>query len=424
MDDSGQTTIADLKRFLRGSIRVKLKAVSRSEKYSWMNQMLDKFKYSRLRKKDKSIVKQYMLRMTGFSDAQMTRLIARNRTQGRIAVQRGPRNSFPRFYTQQDIELLAETDNLHERLSGPATKKLFQRAYALYDDVRYERLKHISVAHLYNLRVTKPYRLRCVIMTKTRAVKRDIGLRKKPKAQGRPGFLRIDTVHQGDRDKAKGVYHINIVDEVTQWEIIGAVEGISEAFLVPLVEAMLELFPFDILGFHSDNGSEYINDRVAGLLNKLLVEQTKSRANRTNDNALVESKNGSVIRKHMGYIHIPSRYATQVNDFYKGHLNEYLNFHRPCGFATRTVDKKGKVKKVYKTWQTPYERLKSLKKKWWEYLRKGVTKEALEAIVARHSDNEHARLMQNAKAKMFSFFNKLRIQDLFQGKAPWRGKFA
>jgi hypothetical protein len=406
MDDTDLKTIEDIKRFLRGSARIKLKATSRKEKYSWMNATLAKFKYSRQRKKDKSLIKNYMLCMTGFSDAQTTRLIARNRTQGRIAPQKGARHSFPRWYTKLDVELLAETDNLHERLSGPATRKLFQRAYELYDDVRYERLKDISVAHLYNLRATKPYGLRSVTLTKTRPVKRDIGLRKKPQAKGRPGFLRVDTVHQGDRDKEKGVYHINIVDEVTQWEVIGAVQGISEAFLLPLLEAMLGLFPFDILGFHSDNGSEYINTQVAVMLNKLLIEQTKSRANRTNDNALVEGKNGSVIRKHMGYFHIPSQYAAQVNEFYRGHLNEYLNFHRPCGFATRTVNEKGKVKKIYKTWQTPYERLKSLNKKWWAYLREGVAQQALEAIAVRRTDNEHARLMQAAKDKLFTALRK------------------
>jgi len=406
MDDSDQKTIADLKRFLKGSRRLKLKGISRKEKYSWMNRTLGKFIYSRLRKKDKSIVKKYMLTMTGFSDAQVTRLIARNRTHGRIATENGSRHCFPRTYTKQDVELLARTDNLHQRLSGPATKELFQRAYTVYGETQYERLKDISVGHLYNLRATPPYRRRSVVVSKTRSVKVAIGLRKKPQPQGRPGFLRVDTVHQGDRDKAKGVYHINIVDEVTQWEIVGAVEGISEAFLIPLLDEMLALFPFDILGVHSDNGSEYINDRVARLLNKLLVEQTKSRANRTNDNALVEGKNGSVIRKHMGYLHIPSRYAAQVNAFYAGQLNDYLNFHRPCGFATKTIDKKGKIRKVYKTWQTPYERLKSLKKAWWTYLRDGVAKDDLEAIAARRSDNEQARLMQAAKDKLFATFKK------------------
>jgi transposase InsO family protein len=69
----------------------------------------------------------------------------------------------------------------------------------------------------------------------------------------------------------------------------------------------MEAFPFVIQGFHADNGSEYINQRVAERLNKLLIEFTKSRSRPTNDNALVESKNGAVVRKHLGYAHIPQK---------------------------------------------------------------------------------------------------------------------
>ncbi|MBK8870459.1 MAG: transposase family protein [Elusimicrobia bacterium] len=140
----------------------------------------------------------------------------------------------------------------------------------------------------------------------------------------------MDTVHQGDLDRKKGAYHINLVDVVTQWEIVLCVEQIAERFLVPALEGALSMFPFRILGFHSDNGSEYINRIVASLLNKLLIEQTKSRAGRTNDNALVEGKNGSVIRKHMGYGHIAPRHARAINEFYRTHFNGYLNFHRPA----------------------------------------------------------------------------------------------
>lgn len=401
MDDSGITDLAGIKRFLKGAAGLLLKGVARKEKYQWLCEVLARFAYFKLRKKDKSTVKQYLLRMTGFSDPQMTRLIAQKRNYGKIGLRIGVRHCFARTYTQADIELLAETDNLHERLSGPATRKLFQRAYEVFGDRRFVRLKDISVAHLYNLRGSKPYKLRCLIISKTRPVKVNIGIRRRPQSRGRPGYLRVDTVHQGDRDKEKGVYHINIIDEVTQWEIVGAVEGISEQFLEPLLRILLALFPFEIFGFHSDNGSEYINDRVAGMLNKLLIEQTKSRSRRTNDNALVEGKNGSVIRKHMGYVHIPCRYAAQVNAFYADYLNEYLNFHRPCGFATTRVDKRGKEIKVYKTWQTPYERLKSLED-WEQYLKPGITAASLAATAMRKSDHDYARVMREAKNKLFA----------------------
>ena len=130
--------------------------------------------------------------------------------------------------------------------------------------------------------------------------------------EGQPGYLRVDTVHQGDRPGAKGVYHINAVDEVTQWQIVGATAHISEAWLEPVLAAMLRQFPFPIRGFHSDNGSEFINQTVARLLNKLPIEQTKSRPRHSNDNGLVETKNGAVIRKHMGYGYIHAEHAERI----------------------------------------------------------------------------------------------------------------
>ena len=136
-----------------------------------------------------------------------------------------------------------------------------------------------------------------------------IGERRKPNPEHKPGYLRVDTVHPGDLDGIKGVYHINAVDQETQWQVLGATAQISEAWLIPVLEAMLRQFPLRILGFHSDNGSEFLNYTVAKLLNQLLVEQTKSRPRHSNDNGLAEAKNGAVIRKHMGYGHIAAEHA-------------------------------------------------------------------------------------------------------------------
>ena len=170
-------------------------------------------------------------------------------------------------------------------------------------------------------------------------------------------------MHQGDLDGAKGLCHINLVDEITQFEFIGSVERISEYYLIPVLEALITAFPFTVHGFHTDNGSEYINGQVVALLSKLHVSEfTKSRARRSNDNALAESKNGSVVRKHLGYAHIPGRFATQVNRFTQNVLSPYLNFHRPCFFPTELIDGKGRIRKRYRyeDMMTPYERLKSL----------------------------------------------------------------
>ncbi|MEZ5478200.1 MAG: transposase family protein [Thiolinea sp.] len=132
------------------------------------------------------------------------------------------------------------------------------------------------MAQIYRFRQSKTYQRQHLQHQKTQATQVNIGERKKPVSQGEPGYLRIDTV-QGDLDKEKGVYHINAVDEVTQFEVVTNVVAISERFLLP-VEQLLRFFPFEIKGFHSDNGSEYINYPVAELLAKLHIRFTKSRS--------------------------------------------------------------------------------------------------------------------------------------------------
>lgn len=317
------------------------------------------------------------------------------------------RYSFNTIYTPSDISCIIETDALHRRLSGHATVKIFQRQYTLYHDQRFERLQHLSVSHLYNIRGTRQYQSHSSFFEHTKPTRVPIGERIKPDHQGKPGYLRVDTVHQGDyvdhHGSKKGVYHINITDEATQWEIVGAVQGISEAFLVPLLEELLNQFPFTIINFHSDNGSEYINKLVAKLLNTLLIKQTKSRPRHCNDNALIETKNGSIIRKHMGYAYIPQTYAQHINEFYRQHLNPYLNYHRPSGFATRRVDHRGKEKKVYEVYLTPFECFKTNPDAS-KFLKKGITIEMLEKIAREMSDNDCAKRMQEAKRQLFKSF--------------------
>lgn len=400
MDDSTITTLEQVRKFLSGTATIRFQGASRSDKYKWIERTLARFDYFGLGKKERGTLRRYMLRMAGFSPAQLTRLIEKKRTLGEIKEAKGWRNVFERKYTRQDMELLAETDNLHERLSGPATRAILRRQYEVYKDPRFERLKDISSAHIYNLRSSRSYQLRAQTFTRTQSRQASIGVRRRPDPRGQPGYLRVDTVHQGDMDGKKGVYHINLIDEVTQWEIVVCVERISERYLLPVLDQALSMFPFRMLNFHSDNGSEFINGRVAEILNKLLIEQTKSRSGRTNDNALVEGKNGSIIRKHMGYWYIEQRYASKINRFYVGCFNTYLNYHRPCGFPTITVDGKGKRHKKYRSYQTPYERFKSLKKSD-RYLRPGATFQQMDQVAQAMTDNQFAKVMQKAKERLF-----------------------
>jgi len=344
-------------------------------------------------------LRRYMLFITGFHKAQLDRLIQQKLSTGGIKAAWGQRNKFPVTYTKEDIELLAETDNLHERLAGPATKYILGREFK-FGDTRYKRLSGISVSHIYNLREKPAYRFKALTVSRTKSVQVAIGKRGKPNPDGKPGHLRVDTVHQGDLNGVKGVYHINMVDEVTQWQVVACVEAISEDWLKDVLAAAILMFPFLIRGFHSDNGGEFINKHVAGMLGGLLIKQSKSRSGRCNDNALVEGKNGSVIRKHMGHWHIERRHADGIHRFYMEYFNIYLNYHRPCGFATISVDEKGKKHRTYETYQTPYQAFMALEKPE-QYLREGVTLEELEKTAKAHSANGFARVMQDAKAELF-----------------------
>jgi len=335
------------------------------------------------------------------SRAQVTRLIAQYLSGAEVKPKSYRRSRFASVYTAADAELLAALDEAHETLSGPATRKLLQRECYDFGDRRYARLAQISVAHLYRLRQSQTYRRRRVRYEKTRPVQVAIGERRRPDPQGRPGYLRVDTVHQGDLDGVKGIYHINAVDEVTQWEIVGATSQISEAWLEPVLVAMLEQFPFRIRGFHSDNGSEFINHTVAKLLNKLLVEQTKSRPRRSNDNGLVEAKNGAVIRKHIGYGYIASTHAEAFQRFYREHFNPYLNFHRPCGHAHISSDRKGKHKRVYDWYATPWEMLRQLPDIA-SHLKEDITIAQLDQQARTCSDTQAATAMQKAKEDLFA----------------------
>lgn len=410
MNDSHMISISQIKEFIKVAKDIEFRGARRKEKYEWIEELLLRFRYFTLHKKEKSILKNYILQMTGFSDAQLTRLIAKKKKTGKILANTTRRHCFSKKYTPEDIAKLIETDKAHNRLSGPATKRIFERMCGLFHDQRFQRLKDISIAHIYNLRKTRQYLSWTRFFTKTRPTPINIGERQKPNPQGNPGYLRVDTVHQGDLDKEKGVYHINCVDEITQWEIVGAVEKISEHYLLPLLKALIDQYPFRIKGFHSDNGSEYINQIVAELLNKLLIKQTKSRARHCNDNALVEGKNGSIIRKHMGYMHIPQRYAEILNQFYKNYLNPYLNFHRPCGFATLKISEKGKIKKVYDVYQTPFEALTSHPRAS-EFFKDGITIEKLQKIAKEKDDNECAALMQKAKEELFKNLSRHKLQS-------------
>jgi transposase InsO family protein len=406
MDDSEAENLEQIQEFLAGSGKVRFTGLRRAEVYSWVERTLVRHEYASLGRASKGLVRQYMARMTGLSRAQVTRLIAGHRQTGRVKAAEYQRTKFASRYTPTDVGLLAYVDKAHGNLSGPATRRILEREYADYGQVVYQRLAEISVAQIYRFRNSVAYRKRNTSYQPTRPTVIPIGERRKPRPQGSPGYLRIDTVHQGDQDGRKGIYHINAVDQVTQWEIVAATPQISELWLIPLLETILQQFPFVIRGFHSDNGSEFINYTVAKLLGKLLIEQTKSRAYHSGDNGLVEAKNGAVIRKHLGFGHIGAQHAAAVDTFHREHLNPYVNFHRPSAVPVVFTEPNGKRRRVYQHWATPFELFQQVPH-CRNLLRPGVTLAELESFAQRQSDTEAALDMQRAKRQLLARIARL-----------------
>ena len=408
MKDDCIISVGQLAELIKAAEALGVESVERrdgiTEVWDWMSDLLVRLRYRFLKRKEKGVVRRYLQLYSGYTGSHVDHLIARYGAKGKLVRTTRTQPKFETTYTTEDIALLADVAEGYEHQNGKALRAVCREMYEVYGDARFIRLAQISVSRLYDLKKTEVFRTKALTYTKTRSVQIPIGERKKPYPEGQPGFLRVDSVHQGDKDKEKGVYHINLVDEVTQDEIVACVEGISEEFLLPALQDALAQFPFRIQNFHSDNGSEYINKRVAKLLEKLLATQTKSRSRRTNDNALVEGKNGAVIRKHMGFMHIPKKYAGAINDFYRDFLNPFVDFHRFCGFPDEEIDERGKIVKKYRTYLTPIEKLLSVENVEL-YLKEGITRESLQAEAKKQSHLAAAQEMQKAKASLFKLIS-------------------
>jgi len=153
-------------------------------------------------------------------------------------------------------------DERHGQPNGDVLKKLCERAYHQFGQEQYQRLIQISVSHLYNLRQSNTYqRQRCTLI-KTQPKKATISVRRQPLPNQQPGYIRIDSVHQGDQDKHKGIYHINADDEVTQFQVIVTLARINEEHMLPALKRLLKLFQADFMleSAAPSSGSSHIGE--------------------------------------------------------------------------------------------------------------------------------------------------------------------
>ena len=405
MNDSRIDNVSNLKDFLKGARKfdLSLREVSLEERYAFIDETVDRLDYRNLSRTDKGVVFNYLKKITGYKKAQLYRLVDRA-VLGKLTRREYRRSKIYRYFDSVDIKLLERTDEYHLRFSEKATVEILRREYEVFGHGEYEKLSKISHSHISNLRHSPIYRNFWINHTKARQV--PIGATQKPENFSRPGSIRVDSVSQRE------VYHINTVDEITQWEIIFCVPQICEACVLPALLDIFDQYPFKLFNFHSDRGGETINYQVANFLQRLLIKQTKSRSYHPNDNALVETKNGSIIRKNMGWQHINQDMADEINLYYRNWFNPYLNFHRPSGFPSIQVDEKGRKRKIYDLYQTPYDSLKSIPAAQ-NFLKPELNFQILDKIAYEYSDNEFAKLMRQEETKLFAKIRQSDHQDGF-----------
>jgi len=150
-------TIDQLVDFLSGTQAVAFSIISDKDAcYRWIQGELVKFRYLRLSRQGKGVVIRYLIKISGYSRQQLTRLIAQYRKTGRLQRRQRTVCGFKRKYTDKDISLLVAMDERHDTPCGPAVKKLCERACELFAQTQYSTLASISVSHLYNLRKSAP----------------------------------------------------------------------------------------------------------------------------------------------------------------------------------------------------------------------------------------------------------------------------
>src|SRR5665213_856696 len=170
MADGKKMSLEEIRALVAASEPVEFEGKGLEEMCGWITRLLRRQEYGAEGKVGRGLLRRYMEKMTGRSRSQVTRLIARYVAHSEVKPVSQRRHRFVGRFTRADIELLAEVDEAHERLSGPATKKILGREWAVYKDARYEGLSTISPAHIYNLRRHSRYRERYLKYTGTRAV--------------------------------------------------------------------------------------------------------------------------------------------------------------------------------------------------------------------------------------------------------------
>jgi hypothetical protein len=174
-----------------------------------------------------------------------------------------------------------------------------------------------------------------------------------------PGFAEIDLVsHSGNSGEGEFAYTLNLTDIHTGWTESRALLGKGQEGVRQALEEIQGGLPFDLLGLDSDNGSEFINWHLQGWCKQRKIQLTRGRPYKKDDNAHIEQKNWTHVRKLLGWERYDSPRAVEaMNDLYRQELRLWLNLYLPSVKLVKKVRVGSKVRRVYDAPQTPLERV-------------------------------------------------------------------
>jgi hypothetical protein len=174
-----------------------------------------------------------------------------------------------------------------------------------------------------------------------------------------PGFAEIDRVsHSGNSGEGEFAYTLNLTDIQSGWTESRALLGKSQEGVGQALEEIQRGLPFDLLGLDSDNGSEFINGHLERWCKQNQIQLTRGRPYKKDDNAHIEQKNWTHVRKLLGWERYDSRTAVEaMNDLYRHELRLWLNLYLPSVKLLKKVRVGSKVRRVYDAPQTPLERV-------------------------------------------------------------------
>ncbi len=214
-----------------------------------------------------------------------------------------------------------------------------------------------------------------------------------------PGFVEIDLVsHSGECATGEFIYSLNLTDIYSGWVESRAVMGRGEAGVLNALQDITKVLPFHLVGIDSDNGSEFINYHLLRYCKRLGIQFTRSRPYKKDDNAHIEQKNWTHIRKLIGWDRYDSSAALQaMNELYRGELRLFMNLYQPSVKLIKTIRIGSRMKRMYDKPSTPFDRLL----KW-----KQADRIKLDALqVLRHQINpfELSERVNNKLERIFRF---------------------